>query len=126
MNWKPVRKYLDHGILVTSSSDVPATVSSNPFVALYSLVTRKNNLGREVAPQEAVSREEALRAYTINGTWLTREENLKGSIEAGKAADMVILDRDYFTVPEEEIKDIRVEKTMVGGNFVWQRERSDP
>ena len=121
MNWKPVRKYLDHGILVTSSSDVPSTVSSNPFVALYSLVTRKNNLGREVASQEAVSREEALRAYTVNGTWLTREENLKGSIEAGKAADMVILDRDYFAVPEEEIKDIRVEKTMVGGNFVWQR-----
>ncbi|MEN8693043.1 MAG: amidohydrolase family protein, partial [Desulfobacterales bacterium] len=94
----------------------------DPFVALYSLVTRKNNLGREVALPEAVSREEALRAYTTSGTWLTREESLKGSIEAGKVADMVVLDRDYFTVTDEEIKDIQVEKTMVAGNIVWERE----
>ena len=122
LNWKPVRKYRDHGILVMSSSDVPSTVSADPFVALYSLVTRKNNLGREVALPEAVSREEALRAYTTSGTWLTREESLKGSIEAGKVADMVVLDRDYFTVTDEEIKDIQVEKTMVAGNIVWERE----
>jgi predicted amidohydrolase YtcJ len=122
LNWKPVRKYLDHDIVVMSSSDVPSTVSANPFVALYSLVTRKNNLGRDVAPQEAVTREEALRTYTTNGTWITREENIKGSIEAGKVADMVVLDRDYFSVPDEEIKDIQVEKTMVAGNIVWERE----
>ena len=122
LNWKPVRKYLDHDIVVMSSSDVPSTVSANPFVALYSLVTRKNNLGLEVAPQEAVTREEALRTYTTNGTWITREENSKGSIEAGKVADMVFLDRDYFSVPDEEIKDIQVEKTMVAGNIVWERE----
>jgi hypothetical protein len=122
LNWKPVRKYLDHDIVVMSSSDVPSTVSANPFVALYSLVTRKNNLGRKVAPQEAVTREEALRTYTTNGTWITREENIKGSIEAGKVADMVVLDRDYFSVSDEEIKDIQVEKTMVAGNIVWERE----
>jgi predicted amidohydrolase YtcJ len=102
---------------------VPSTVSANPFVALYSLVTRKNNLGRHVAPQEAVTREEALRTYTANGTWITREERLKGSIEVGKVADMAVLDRDYFSVPDEEIKDIRVEKTMVDGNIVWEREQ---
>jgi hypothetical protein len=122
LNWKPVRKYLDHDIVVASSSDVPSTVSANPFVALYSLVTRKNNLGRAVAPQEAITREEALRTYTTNGTWLTREENIKGAIEAGKVADMVVLDRDYFAVPKEEIKDIQVEKTMVAGNIVWEGE----
>lgn len=122
LNYKPVRKYLDRGIVVASSSDVPSTVSANPFVALYTLVTRKNNLGREVALQEAVTREEALRTYTTNGTWLTREECLKGSIESGKVADLVILDRDYFSVPDEEIKDIQVEQTMVAGNFVWRCE----
>jgi predicted amidohydrolase YtcJ len=122
LNWKPVRKYLDHGIRVMSSSDVPSTVSANPFVALYSLVTRKNNLGREVAPGEAVNREEALRTYTTNGTWITREENFKGAIEVNKAADLAVLDRDYFSVPDEEIKDIQVEKTMVAGNIVWERE----
>ena len=85
-------------------------------------MTRKNNLGRKVASQQAITREEALRTYTVNGTWITREEKIKGSIESGKVADLVVLDRDYFSVTEEEIKDIQVEKTMVGGKFVWEKE----
>jgi len=121
-NYKPARKYLDHGIVVTASSDVTSTVSANPFVALYALVTRKNRLGQLIAPQEALSRAEALRAYTVSGTWLTREEPLKGTIEAGKLADLAVLDRDYFAVSDEEIKDIRVEMTIVGGQIVWERE----
>ncbi len=121
-NYKPVRKYLDHGVVVTSSSDVTSTVSANPFVSLYALVTRKNRLGQEIAPHEAVSREEALRTFTLGGTWLTREEALKGSLEVGKLADMAVLDRDYFAVPAEEIKDIQVDKTIVGGQVVWARD----
>jgi predicted amidohydrolase YtcJ len=120
-NYKPARKYLDRGVVVTSSSDVTSTVSANPFVALYALVTRKNNIGQEVAPHEAIGREEALRTYTIAGTWLTREEKLKGTIEVGKLADMAVLDRDYFSVPEEEIKEIQVDTTIVGGKVVWNR-----
>ncbi len=121
-NYKPVRKYLDHGVVVTASSDEPSTVSVNPFVALYALVTRKNKLGQYVAPQEAISRKEALQLYTVGGTWLTREERLKGTIEVGKLADMAVLDRDYFSVPDEEIKDIQVDMTIVGGKVVWERE----
>ncbi len=120
-NYKPARKYLDHGIVTTASSDVTSTVSANPFVALYALVTRKNNIGQDIAPHEAISREEALRTYTTAGTWLTREEHLKGSIEVGKLADVVVLDRDYFAVPDEEIKDIQVDVTIVGGKVVWER-----
>jgi predicted amidohydrolase YtcJ len=122
LNYKPARKYLDHGVMVTASSDVTSTVSPNPFVALYALVTRKNNLGHAIAPEEAISREEALRAYTTAGTWLTREERLKGTIEVGKLADMAVLDRDYFAVPDVEIKEIRVEVTIVDGKVVWKRE----
>jgi predicted amidohydrolase YtcJ len=122
MNYKPVRTYLDHGIVVTASSDVTSTVSANPFIALYALVTRKNRLGQEIAPHQAISREEALRAYTSAGTWLTREEHLKGTLEPGKLADLAVLDRDYFTVPDEEIKDIEVDITVIGGQVVWQRE----
>jgi predicted amidohydrolase YtcJ len=121
-NYKPVRKYLDHGVVVTSSSDVTSTVSANPFVSLYALVTRKNRLGQDVAPGQAISRQEALRTYTLAGTWLTREEAIKGSIEVGKLADMAVLDRDYFSVPHEEIKDIQVDVTIVDGQVVWQRE----
>jgi hypothetical protein len=121
-NYKPARTYLDHGIVTTASSDVTSTVSANPFIALYALVTRKNKLGQRIAPQEAISREEALRAYTVSGTWLTREERLKGSLEVGKLADIAVLDRDYFSVPEEEIKDIQVEMTIVGGDVLWERE----
>ena len=116
-NYKPARKYLDRGIVVTASSDVTSTVSANPFIALYSLVTRKNKLGQYIAPHEAISREEALRAYTVSGTWLTREEHLKGTIEVGKLADMAVLDRDYFAVPDEEIKDIQVQLTIAGGRL---------
>jgi predicted amidohydrolase YtcJ len=122
MRYKPARTYLDHGIVVTASSDVTSTVSANPFVALYALVTRKNRLGQAIAPHEAIGREEALRAYTVAGTWLTREEHLKGSLEPGKLADLAVLDRDYFAVPDEEIKDVKVDWTIVGGRVVWQRE----
>ena len=120
-NYKPARKYLDHGVVLTASSDTPSTVSANPFVALYALVTRKNNLGHVVAPDQAISRQEALRAYTVSGTWLTREEHLKGTIQVGKLADMAVLDRDYFAVPDEEIKDIQVDMTLVSGKVVWER-----
>jgi len=122
-NYKPVRKYLDRGIVVTSSSDVTSTVSANPFVSLYALVTRKNRLGQDIAPHEAVSRAEALRTFTVAGTWLTREEDLKSTIEVGKVADLAVLDRDYFSVPDEEIKDIEVDLTIVAGQVMWERER---
>ncbi len=122
-NYKPARKYLDHGVPLAASSDDPSTVSANPFVALYALVTRKNKLGHLVAAHEAITRSEALRAYTLGGAWLTREEHLKGTIETGKLADLAVLDRDYFTVPEEQIKEIRVEMTIVGGKIVWERAR---
>lgn len=121
LNYKPMRKYLDRGIVTTASSDVPSTVSTNPYIGLYALVTRKNNLGQLVAADQAVSREEALRAYTHGGTWLTREENLKGSIEVGKLADLAIIDRDYFAVSDEEIKEIEADMTIVGGRVVWEK-----
>jgi predicted amidohydrolase YtcJ len=121
-NYKPARKYLAHGVPLAASSDDPSTVSANPFVALYALVARKNKLGQLVAPHEAISRLAALRAYTLGGAWLTHEEALKGTIEAGKLADLAVLDRDYFQIPEEQIKDVRVDMTIVGGKVMWERD----
>ncbi len=120
-NYKPARRYLDHGVPLAASSDVPSTVSANPFIALYALVTRKNRFGQAIAPQEAISRREALAAYTTGGTRLTREEKLKGTIEPGKLADLCVLDRDYFTEAEADIKAIKVEMTVLGGEVVWER-----
>jgi len=120
-NYKPARTYLERGVPLAASSDDPSTVSANPFAALYALVTRKNKLGQLVAPHEAISRAEALRAYTLAGAQLTREAHLKGTIAAGKLADLAVLDRDYFAVPDEEIKDVKVDMTVVGGKVVWER-----
>ena len=118
LNYKPARKYLDRGVPLAASSDNPSTVSANPFIALYALVTRKNRCGQHIAPQEALSREEALQSYTIAGARLTREDHLKGTVEIGKLADLTVLDRDYFAVPEEEIKDVQAKTTIVGGRAV--------
>jgi len=118
-NYKPARKILDHGVVLCATSDIPSTVSPDPFVGMYALVTRKNNLGHAVAPDQTLTRIEALRAYTTAGTWLTREESLKGTLEPGRLADLIVIDRDYFTVPDEQIKEIRVLMTVVGGQIVY-------
>ncbi len=120
--YKPMRTYLDRGIKVVATSDVPSTVHYNPFIGLYSLVTRKSHLGTPIAPQEAVSRWEALHAYTVAGAWLTREEDHKGPLKLGYLADIAVLDRDYFACPEEEIKEITVEMTIVDGRVAYRRE----
>jgi predicted amidohydrolase YtcJ len=119
--YKPMRTYLDRGIRVVATSDVPSTVGYNPFIGLYSLVTRKSHLGTPIAPGEAVSREEALHAYTVAGAWLTREEDHKGPLAPGYLADIAVLDRDYFACPDEEIKDITVEMTIVDGKVAYRR-----
>jgi len=72
-------------------------------------------------PEEAISREEALRCYTINNAYSSFEENIKGSIEPGKLADMVILEDDFLNCAEERIKDIEVKMTIAGGKVVYER-----
>ena len=67
--------------------------------------------------------ETALRAYTVNTAWAAGEEAIKGTLEPGKLADLVVLDRDPFQVPPEELKDIQVLMTMVGGEIVYERDQ---
>lgn len=124
--YKPMRTYRERGIRVVVTSDIPSTVHYNPFVGLYSLVTRKTHRGTLIAPQEAVSREQALAAYTVAGAWLTREEEHKGPLALGYLADLAVLDRDYFTCPEEQIKEIAVELTIIAGRVVYRREAAPP
>ncbi|MCH7726025.1 MAG: amidohydrolase [Planctomycetes bacterium] len=93
----------------------------NPFLMLYVAVTRKNRAGKVYGAHQRLSRHEALRCITKWPAYLSFEEDLKGSLETGKLADLVVLDRDYFTCPEDEIKDIQVLKTMLDGKIVYVR-----
>ena len=97
------------------------TNSMDPWINLYVAVTRKDPRGKVYGADQAITREEALRLYTVSGAYSSFEEKVKGPIEVGKLADMVVLDRDYFTIPAEQIKDVKPLQTIVDGAVVYRR-----
>jgi len=107
------------GIIAGGNSDYPVS-DGNPMVQIYEAVTRRTRTGRVVGPEEAIGVMDAIRLYTWNGAYLGKEEDIKGSIEPGKLADLVILDRDILAVPPEEIREIKVLMTIVGGEIVYR------
>ncbi len=117
---KPHRAWIDKGIMVAAGTDSPVTPYP-PFPCLWAAVARKTELKKTVmGAEQRVSREEAIRMYTANGAYLSFEENLKGVLEPGKLADMIILDRDILTCPEDDIKDTKVLRTILGGKTVYE------
>jgi predicted amidohydrolase YtcJ len=103
-----------------AGTDFPVN-PANPFLNMYVMVTRKNPAGQVYGASEAIGREQAIRLYTTSAARYMFEENAKGSLEPGKLADLVVLSRDYMTVPDDQIKDIQADMTMVGGKIVFQR-----
>ncbi|MES2030797.1 MAG: amidohydrolase [Pseudomonadota bacterium] len=93
----------------------------NPFLTMYIMVTRKDPAGQVYGASEAIGREQALRLYTSAASRYMFEEARKGTLEAGKLADLVVLSADFMTVPDDQIKDITADMTMVGGKIVFQR-----
>jgi predicted amidohydrolase YtcJ len=91
----------------------------NPFLMLQVAVTRCNREGDVYGKHQRISRIDALRCLTTSPAYLAFDEASKGSLEKGKLADLVVLDRDFLTCPEEEIAEIKVLKTMVDGGFVY-------
>jgi len=75
--------------------------------------------GQALAPEERISIEQALKLYTVNGAYAGFEENIKGMLEPGKLADFIVVDRDVLTVPADELKDVKVLQTFVGGRSVY-------
>ncbi len=116
----PFRRVQDSGIRWGLGSDATAVTTSNPFYTLSFAVTGKMIGGRRVNNQ-SVTREEALIAHTRSNAAIVFQESNLGSIQNGKYADLLVLDRDYLTVPADQIKDIKPVITMVGGKVVYEK-----
>jgi len=116
----PITKMLAMGVPVGAGTDATRVASYNPWVALYWLVTGKTVGGTSLYPEgNRLDRMEALRLYTVGSSWFSREEGTKGAIVPGQLADLAVLSADYFSVPEEQIKDLEAVLTMVGGKPVY-------
>lgn len=123
----PVRKMMDMGLPVGAGSDGTRVASYNPWSSLYWLVSGKTVGGFQLAePSNQLSREEALYLYTKGSAWVSKEENVKGTLEPGMHADFTILSDNYFTIEEEKIKDIESVLTIVAGKVVYGAEEFSP
>jgi predicted amidohydrolase YtcJ len=120
------RRLWDSGAVVSFGSDSPGTNASryylNPMLGLYAAVTRKTLSGQPEGgwfPQEKLTIEEAIQAYTLNTAYAGFEEHMKGTLTVGKLADFVVLSDNLLTINPDDIKDVTVETTVVGGNVVY-------
>ncbi len=116
----PIRRMLETGVPVGAGTDATRVSSYNPFLSLYWLVTGKTIGGLSLYPEaNCFDRQEALRLYTVGSSWFSSEEGKKGSIVPGQLADLATLSADYFSIPEEEIKQLESVLTIVGGKVVY-------
>lgn len=122
----PYRSLFDAEVVVNGGSDHMVKLDSytsinpyNPFLSMWAVVARKTERGSNIVPGEALTREQALRMFTINNAYASFEETLKGSIEPGKFADLAVLSQNILTCPEEAIKDIKVLMTIIDGKIVY-------
>ena len=125
----PYKSLFEAGVMVNGGSDHMVKFDSytsinpyNPFLAMWSTIARKTERGSIIVQEEAITREEALKMYTINNAFGSFEEDIKGSIEPNKLADLVVISDDILTCPVDKIKDIKAEMTMVGGKIVYKSE----
>jgi predicted amidohydrolase YtcJ len=119
----PYRTFLDAGITMASGSDYPNN-SPDPWIGIYHMVTRRHQIsGKVYGPEQRISLLEALKTFTINGAYLTYDEGLRGSLEPGKLADLVVLDADLLNAGEAELLEMssKVLITMVGGKVVYEK-----
>ena len=125
-NFFPLRQYLNAGIVIAGGSDhmigFPADRAVNPynpFLGMWTAVTRKMYDGRVMYPEERITRTEALRMYTTGPAYMQFSEKDRGTIEVGKLADLVVIDKDYFACPEDEIREIKPVSTILNGKVVY-------
>jgi predicted amidohydrolase YtcJ len=115
----PLATPIRHGIFMAFGSD---NLPIGPMVGLYAAVTRKGMSGKVYGPEEAVSMKDAIRMYTRNGAFLTREEKSKGTLEPGRLADMIVLPEDPLSIAPEKLLSLKVDITIVGGRVLYERD----
>jgi predicted amidohydrolase YtcJ len=116
----PFRRIVDSGIPFALHQDGVHIAPLNPWFALHYATTGLNVAGNQINVGQSITRQEALRAFTRGAAWFMSREHDLGAIEVGKHADLVVLDRDYFTVSDEELRRIRPVLTLVGGQTVYE------
>ncbi|NLT69916.1 MAG: amidohydrolase [Verrucomicrobiaceae bacterium] len=126
--FQPYKTLRDKGVVAGGGSDHMQKIGSlrsvnpyNPFLGIWTTLARHPRwMGDSLRPEQIIERADAIRLYTINNAWLTFEEKEKGSLEAGKLADFIVLDRDILTCPLDEVREITVRETWLGGQPVYQ------
>ncbi|MCU7514143.1 MAG: amidohydrolase [Ignavibacteria bacterium] len=121
-NTYPFRSFIDNGVKVCFGSDW-SVAPLDPIMGIYAAVTRSTLDGKRPEgwiPEEKISVEEAIKCYTINNAYASFEEDIKGSIEAGKLADLVVLSEDILSVEPAKIKDVKVDMTIFDGNIIYK------
>lgn len=117
----PCKSYIDEGIIAAIGSDTPV-ILENPMFGLYGAITRADGkTGDVVCEGQKIGILDAIRMYTYNGAYASFEENIKGSIETGKLADLVVLSENILETPANKIKEIKVDLTMIDGEIVYSR-----
>ncbi len=115
----PIRRMLEMGVPVGAGTDATRVSSYNPFLSLYWLVTGKTIGGLSLYPSEnRFDRDEALKLYTLGSSWFSTENDKKGALAPGQLADFAVLSADYFSIPEQDIKQLESVLTVVGGKVV--------
>jgi len=117
------RRFLDVGVMIANGSDFPVE-SVSPMLGFYASVTRQDAKGWPEGgwvPNQRMTREEALRSFTINAAYAAFEEKTKGSLEVGKWGDLVVLSKDIMTIPPSEILNTQVLMTVLSGDIIYKR-----
>jgi predicted amidohydrolase YtcJ len=127
--FQPYKSLFEAGVVVGGGSDHMQKIGSlrsinpyNPFLGMWITLTRQPRwTDQPLHPEQRLSREQAIRLYTINNAFLTFEEKEKGSLEKGKLADLIVLDRDILACPLDQVRSTQVEQTYLGGKLVFER-----
>ena len=116
----PFKTMLEEGFRFSIGSDAPGYWPVNTLRDAWACVTHKTEHGNVVSPQERITPEQALRLITIDAAWVGFEEDVKGSIEPGKLADLVVLPEDPLNMPSDDVQNLRPEITILDGKIVYK------